>query len=372
MYENFDLEMMKRAIELGEKGRITAPPNPWVGCVLTRNSKIIGEGYHHAAGQPHAEVNALKSVNGDAIGATAYVTLEPCSHFGKTPPCVKALIEAGITRVVIAQGDPDRQVAGNGIKTLQKANIQVDIGIAAEEAKKSLAPYLWQRTSQKPFCIGKAAISIDGRIAAADGTSKWISGSNALQDSHKLRAQSQAILIGARTAMMDQPALTVRHCEEKPIKPPLRVILDARGELAGNKFESGSLFDLSLAPTLICTSSACPQKIKDGWQNAGLEVAELGVSQDGKLNLNEVMLLLGSRGVLQLLVEGGGTVLSAFYKEELLNKLVLYVGSCILGDKGIPLFRDFGINSMAESVKLKLESVLPLGDTVRLEYSGAA
>lgn len=364
--------MMKRAIELGEKGRITAPPNPWVGCVLVKNHQIISEGYHHAAGEPHAEVNALNNLKGtaqEAQGATAYITLEPCSHFGKTPPCVNALIDAGIARVVIAQLDPDSRVAGQGVEILKKANIQVDLGIGSEEVKKSLAPYLWQRTTRRPFCIGKAAVSLDGRIAAADGSSKWISSSEARRDSHKLRAESQAILVGARTALLDHPSLTVRDWKEKPATPPLRVILDARGELSGNALNVAMpLLDTSLAPTLICTGSSCSERIKMEWKKLGLEVVEFPLLKDDRLNLKEILFLLGARGILQVMVEGGGRLLSTFYKENLLNKLVLYTGSCILGDKGVPLFRDLDISSMADIKRLKLESVSLLGDTIRHEY----
>src|ERR1700733_11932243 len=191
------LFFIRWAIQLGERGRHTAPPNPWVGCVIVKGGSILGEGYHEATGAKHAEVMAIEKAGVLARGATAYVSLEPCPHQGRTPPCVDALIKAGIQQVVIPLLDPDPHVSGKGVARLKKAGIEVVVGIGQEEAARSLEPYLFQRVTKRPFCVLKSAISLDGRTAAADGSSHWITSDEARQDVHRLRAESQAILVGA-------------------------------------------------------------------------------------------------------------------------------------------------------------------------------
>src|SRR5256886_11759118 len=198
---------MAAAVARGEQGRLTAAPNPWVGCVLVRDGEIVGRGFHRAAGEPHAEALALAQAGGRARGATAVVTLEPCTHFGRTPPCTPALVEAGVARVVVAVLDPDPRVSGRGVEELRAAGVAVDVGVGAAEAEASLRPYLHHRRTGRPLCLLQAAVSLDGRTAAADGTSQWITGPEARADAHRLRAESQAVIVGAGTALADRPSL---------------------------------------------------------------------------------------------------------------------------------------------------------------------
>ncbi|MCH9627514.1 MAG: Riboflavin biosynthesis protein RibD [Chlamydiales bacterium] len=343
------LFFMRYAIRLGEKGRITAPPNPWVGCVLAKEGEILAEGYHVAPGHPHAEAVALEKAGPLAQGATAYISLEPCSHQGRTPPCALALIKSGVKNVVIPFLDPDPKVAGTGVQALKEAGIEVTVGVAAEEARLSLEPYLHHRQTQRPFCVLKAAMSIDGRTAAADGTSKWISSDEARQDAHRLRAESQAILIGSETARLDHPQLTVRTMD---VKQPLRVVIDSEGRVP----PEGPLFDPSLAPTLVFTTNST-------WKKEGIEVIWLS-----KVTLEAVLEELGKRSVMQLLVEGGSRLHAAFLKEGLAHRFYLYVGDCLLGSRGMPLIPGLEVTTMEEAPRWQLEGVHRFGGSVRLDY----
>jgi diaminohydroxyphosphoribosylaminopyrimidine deaminase / 5-amino-6-(5-phosphoribosylamino)uracil reductase len=357
MEENKEQQLffMRWAIQLGEKGRCTAPPNPWVGCVIVRNGEILAEGYHEAAGKKHAEVVALEKAGALARGATAYVTLEPCPHQGRTPPCVNALIEAGIQKVVIPFLDPDPSVCGKGVEKLKKAGIEVVVGLGQKEAESSLAPYLYQRLAKRPFCVLKAAISLDGRIAATDGSSQWITGEKAREDLHLLRAQSQAILVGARTAHCDSPRLTVRGVGLD--KQPLRVLLDPQGSVA----VQGPLADMSLAPTLVFTSS---EQQKQRWEECGAEVIVQQTS-----SLQQILEELGKRGVIQALVEGGGRVYASFLKENLVNRVVLYLGNCLLGDQGKPFLPDFLIPNISHAPRWTLEGMHRFDSDIRLDFA---
>lgn len=360
-----DSQMMERALVLANKARITSPPNPWVGCVIVKEGRIIGEGFTQEPGGAHAEVVALKQAKNHTQGATAYVTLEPCSHFGRTPPCVNALIEAGISRLVIGIKDPDLNVQGKGIAKLRAANIDITLGVLEKPISESLAPYLHHRKTGRPYCILKGAISVDGRIAAEDGTSQWISSEEARLDYHHVRAESQAIIIGAGTACVDLPALTVRNVLQYPSTPPLRVILDAKGRVTPR----GPLFDTSLAPTLIITTPDCPQKIKEEWKNYGVQIEVLPLAKSGiGVNLEEVLILLGKREILQVIVEGGGKILGSFLEARIANQLNLYVGGLILGSGGVPLFETDFIKTIKESPQLILTNTKILGNSVRLDY----
>lgn len=357
-----DSHFMKAAIALGERGRLTAPPNPWVGCVIVKEDRIIAEGYHHAAGQAHAEINALAQVGGDAKDATLYCTLEPCSHFGKTAPCVNAIIKAGIKKVVIPFLDPDDRVSGSGMEMLLAHGIEVIVGVCQELAKKSLQPYLTQRKTGKPYCVLKSAASLDGRIAAMNGTSQWITGEEARQDVHRLRAQSQAILIGSNTAIKDNPQLTVRSLSE-PFSNPLRVVLDGTGQL----LPKGQLFDLSQANTLIFTSEQCPENRICEWQASGVEVIVVDTIH-GKLNLHSVLTHLGKKNIMQLLVEGGAAIHSSFLKNDLWDEYILYQGACILGHQGIPLITSLMPNDIKDAPRWKINNVERFNNDVKISY----
>lgn len=344
------LFFMQRALALGAEGRLTAPPNPWVGCLLVQGEKVVGEGYHKGPPLPHAEVVALKAAGAAARGATAYVTLEPCSHQGRTPPCTDALIEAGVRKVVIPFLDPDPRVEGKGVAALRAAGIDVVVGIGKEEAAYALAPYLHQRKTQTPFCVLKSAISIDGKSVAADGCSQWITSEEARQDGHHLRAASQAILVGSETALRDKPSLTLHGVKGKQ---PLRVLIDSQGRVP----PEGPLFDPSLGPTLVFTKKAKQKK-------EGIEWFE-----HEKLSLDLLLQELGRREVLQLLVEGGARLHAALFRAHHVQRFYLYIGNLLLGEGGAPWLPDFSVPSLAAAPACRLEGVLRLGSSVRLEYS---
>ena len=321
-----DQDWMEQALLLAENGKITAPPNPWVGCVIVKNGIKIGSGWHIEPGTAHAEIHALNQAKENAAGSDIFITLEPCSHHGRTPPCVDALIKARPRRVIVGISDPDPNVSGKGLALLQKSGITLVTGVLEEKIKASLTPYLHHRKTGRPFCIAKAAISVDGKIGAQDGSSKWISGEEARSDAHRMRGESQAIIVGSSTFLQDRPQLTARGIQTS--RQPMRVVLDRTGRIGDDEAD---------------------------W-----------VARDS--SLEEVLRELGKRGVLQVLVEGGGKVLGSFLEKNLIDRLVLYVGPCILGDQGIPLFQGLNIETISQKLKLNLNKNITLGDTVRLEY----
>lgn len=361
-----DDEAMLYAIALGNNARISAPPNPWVGCVIVKDNVIVGEGYSQPAGQAHAEVMALNQAGDKAQGATAYVSLEPCCHHGRTPPCTNALIKAKIRRVVVALQDPDTRVCNKGIQQLQNAGIEVSTGVCTDTAEKIFEPYIWHRKTGQPFCVAKSAISIDGRIAAQDLSSQWITCEKARSDAHLLRAQSQAILVGAGTAQSDKPNLTIRHGIATPPKPPLRVVLDSNGSV----IPPSPLFNTTVAPTLIITSDKCKPKVLAAWKETGVEVEVLPLARSGAgVELKSVLELLGRRGIIQVLVEGGARLISSFMMEGLINRFVVYVGGCILGHTGIPLFSGIEVPNISVAPRMQLVDTYRVGNSVRIEFN---
>jgi diaminohydroxyphosphoribosylaminopyrimidine deaminase/5-amino-6-(5-phosphoribosylamino)uracil reductase len=383
-----DEAAMAEAVALGERGRLTAPPNPWVGCVIVGPAgDIVGRGFHHRAGEPHAEVHALREAGELARGATAYVTLEPCAHQGRTPPCAPALIGAGVSRVVVAVLDPDDRVAGRGVELLRAAGIPVDVGAGATAATRSLGPYLHHRRTGRPLCLLKTAASLDGRTAAADGTSQWITGPEARADAHRLRAESGAVVVGAGTALADHPTLTFRNLEfEDGLTPPqpLRVLVDAAGRVPA----TGPLFDPSLAPTLVLTTDGVDATRKRAWKEAGAEVEEVPAGERTVrggpggaeppqarvaatargVDLGAALAALGRRGILQAMVEGGATLHGALLRAGLADRIVVYTGGTILGADGHPLFAGPGPATLAEASRWRLLSVRQLGGDARLDW----
>lgn len=321
-----DVASMERAVALASSVRTVAHPNPWVGAVLITAGGVVYEGATAAPGGPHAEREALTAAGPAATGATLYVTLEPCSHHGRTPPCADALIAAGVARVVVALEDPDPRVSGTGIERLRAAGTSVDVGLCAGAVSAQLAPYLKHRTTGRPWVVLKLAATLDGRIAAADGTSKWITGDAARDDAHRLRAESDAVLVGAGTVRADDPHLTVRRV---PGRDPMRVVL---GE----------------AP-----ASARAQPA-------------VQVSGD----LGEVLDDLGRRGVVQLLVEGGAGVAHGFHAGGLVDRYVVYLAPALFGgDDASGLFAGAGANSVDDLWRGRFVDVVRLGDDLRVELA---
>lgn len=351
------------ALAEGERGRLTAAPNPWVGCVVVRGGEVVGRGFHRAAGEPHAEPHALAVAADRARGATAYVTLEPCSHQGRTPPCAPALVAAGVSRVVVGVLDPDPAVSGRGVALLRAAGVDVVVGVGAAAAEASLAPYLHHRRTGRPLCRLKAAVSLDGRTAAADGSSQWITGPEARADGHRLRAQAQAVMVGAGTALADRPALTVRHLDPPVARQPLRVLLDARGRVPAE----GPLFDLALAPTLVFTTPGAEPATVAAWHSAGASVEVVAPGADGGVDLDAVLRVLGARGVLEVLVEGGATLHGALHRAGLADCMTLYVGGCVLGEGGRPLVAGPWAGSIGAAPRWRIVEARPVAADLRVD-----
>lgn len=348
---------MQEAIALAENARYLSPPNPWVGCVIVKEGHIIGGGWTQPPGMDHAEVQALHQVGENAKGADVYVTLEPCSHFGRTPPCADALIRAQVKRVYIALLDPDLKVSGRGVQRLRDAGIETHVGLSEAAVKQQLKAYLYHRTYNRPYTVIKTAVSIDGCTAAQDGSSQWITDERAREDVHLLRAGCQAIMVGAGTAIADNPQLNVRHPTVTPHIQPLRVICDATGKVPAQKL-----------PTLIFTTDLCPSERIKEWETSGSEVKIVDQSEAG-VNLEEALAVLGEKGVLQLLVEGGSALHTSFLKQKLVQKLVVYVGNCLLGGTGMHTFAGLDVASISEAPRFKLESCHKLGDSSKLVYN---
>jgi diaminohydroxyphosphoribosylaminopyrimidine deaminase/5-amino-6-(5-phosphoribosylamino)uracil reductase len=372
-----DEAWMARAVALAEGGRGTASPNPMVGAVLVRDGRVVGEGFHAAAGRPHAEAVALAAAGASAQGATCYVTLEPCAHHGRTPPCADALVAAGVARVVAALADPDPRVGGAGLARLRAAGVAVAVGAGAAAAAEQNAAYLTHRRLGRPRVTLKAAASLDGRVAAPDGTSQWITGPAARADGHRLRAEADAVAVGAGTALADDPRLTVRLAGFGG-RQPLRVLVDAAGRVGAG----GHLFD-GEAPTLVATTGAAPAAAVEAWKAAGAEVlvcapmpVTVRAGSGGALaappvgqgvDLIHLARALGERGVLELLVEGGPRLQASLWAAGLADRLVWYLAPLAIGGQGAPgLLGGAGAATLAEARRLRLASVDRLGDDLRV------
>jgi diaminohydroxyphosphoribosylaminopyrimidine deaminase/5-amino-6-(5-phosphoribosylamino)uracil reductase len=319
---------MARALRLAERGAYTTQPNPRVGCVIARGEEVVGEGWHQRAGEPHAEVFALRAAGERARGATAYVTLEPCAHHGRTPPCADALVAAGVARVVVATEDPNPRVDGRGIDILRAAGIAVESGLMHDAARELNAGFFSRIERNRPWLRVKLAMSLDGRTALADGSSKWITGEAARADVQRWRARSSAILTGSGTVLADDPRLTVRLPEDVASAPPLRVVLDRHLRTpAGSHVLDGA------APTLLlhAADATCNDTRFDA-----VERAALPVCSDG-LDLGAVLGLLAGRGCNEVQVEAGPTLCGALFGAGLVDELLLYVAPLLLGDSARPL-----------------------------------
>lgn len=320
-----DARHMRRALALAERGRGRTAPNPVVGAVVVRGGKVVGEGWHRAVGGPHAEVEALSDAGRHARGATLYVTLEPCAHWGRTPPCTDALISSGITRCVVAMRDPDPRVNGRGLRRLRAAGIEVVTGVLADEAYSQLAAYRRAHATGRPRITWKVAATLDGRIADTRGRSRWITGAAARTDAHRLRAASDAIVVGAGTALADDPRLTVRHGVRGP--SPLRVVVDSRLRLP----HSLALFGRTLARgTVVACTTAAPVARERALASRGVTVWRLPAAR-GHVSPVALAERLVREGRHEVMLEGGATLGSAFLRAGLVQRLVLYTAPFVLG-----------------------------------------
>jgi diaminohydroxyphosphoribosylaminopyrimidine deaminase/5-amino-6-(5-phosphoribosylamino)uracil reductase len=354
-----DSQWMARALRLAERGLYTTSPNPRVGCVIVRDGIVLGEGYTQPAGQNHAEVEALAAVRANGVdvrGATAYVSLEPCSHFGRTPPCADTLIAAGVSRVVAAMQDPNPLVAGQGLQKLRLAGIEVECGLMEAAARKLNMGFVLRMTRGTPWVRSKIAASLDGHTALANGSSKWITGEAARRDVQHWRARSCAVLTGIGTVLADDPQLNVRGI--KTGRQPLRVVLDSELRISpGAKI-------LQNGQTLIYTASADAAK-RQALKTGGAEVITLADAA-GKVDLSGVLLDLGKRGMNEVLVESGRILNGALLKAGLVDELVLYLAPQLLGDAARGL-ADLGeLTQLQQGVGLEWQDVRQVGGDLRI------
>ncbi|RMR10625.1 Riboflavin biosynthesis protein RibD [Pseudomonas syringae pv. helianthi] len=360
-----DVHYMARALELARKGLYSTHPNPRVGCVIVRDGQIVGEGWHVRAGEPHAEVHALRQAGERARGATAYVTLEPCSHQGRTPPCADALVDAGLARVVAAMQDPNPEVSGRGLLRLMNAGIGVQCGVLESEARALNKGFLQRMETGRPYVRVKMAMSLDGRTAMASGESQWITGPEARSAVQRLRAQSSVVLTGADTVLADKARLTVRPDELglnaeltalAAVRPPLRVLIDGRLRvpLDAPFFQAGS--------ALVVTCAAASARGR--YQEDGHEMLALADSA-GHVDLRKLMSELATRGVNEVLVEAGPRLAGAFARLGLVDEFQLFIAGKFLGSSARPLL-DLPLAQMSEALELNIVEMRAVGNDWRV------
>lgn len=355
---------MHQALALALKGKGFTSPNPCVGALVVKNGRVIGRGWHRAAGLPHAEVEAIEDARGNTRDATLYVTLEPCNHFGKTPPCTRKIMENGIRRVVIGCKDPNPYVSGGGIKTLEENGIEVRYGVLEQEARTLIEDFIWYTQNNKtPFVTLKCAATLDGRIATSTGDSKWITSAASRAFGHGLRHEADAILIGSGTLHADDPSLTAR-IPGRETKDPLRVILDTRLGMDPN---AQVVTQASNASTLVVSGpDALPEK-KALLEGRGVKVMEIGL-KGGRLDLAQLVITLGQMSVMSLLIEGGGQVAYSALKQGIVNKVCYFMAPKILGGSdGVPVFGGKGPEKIDQAFVLKKVEVKRLDDDILIQ-----
>ena len=351
-----DESHMCRALDLAAQGRGRTSPNPMVGCLIVRDGIVIGEGFHEKAGSPHAEVHAVRAAGGDLSGATVYVTLEPCTHHGRTPPCTDLLVENRPVRIVVAMPDPNPKVAGRGILQLREAGIQVDVGLCEAEARVLNEVFIKYITTGLPFVIAKCAMTLDGKIATREGDSKWITGEAARGKVHELRDEVDAILVGSRTVMMDDPSLTTRLASGDG-KDPVRIIMDADDYLdpTSRVFRSESA-----APTWVV--------LPEGRHFEGAaEVISLP-SGDGGVDMKYLMKELGRREITSVLIEGGGTTHAAAFAAGLVDKVMFFVAPKIIGGRdAVTAVEGEGTATLKEAIRIERMTAQPIGEDLLIQ-----
>lgn len=376
-FSELDVEMMRHAIALAEKGIYSTKPNPAVGCVITQENRIIATGWHQKAGQPHAERVALANAKESVVGATVYVTLEPCSHFGKTPPCADALVEAKVARVVVAMQDPNPEVSGNGIGRLKAAGIQVDVGLLETEAEKLNQGFIYSMTNSRPYVRLKIASSLDGRTAMSDGESQWITGEEARLEVHKMRARHGALVTGIGTVLSDDPSLNVRLDSEtlsemnldEDSANPIRVVLDANLSMPLD----AKMLSLP-GRTLLMTSKQTADNNSDLVEKiyqAGGEVVAVAAEED-HLDIESVLQYLYEvEQVRDVMVEAGAIVAGAFIESGFVNEIHAFIAPSLMGDGAKPMFFLPNVKSMEDKICFEFDSVSQVGKDIHLTLKPA-
>ena len=383
MFTSNDHKYMARALQLAECGRFSCHPNPRVGCVIVCDEEIIGEGFHERAGQSHAEVNALAQAGEKARGATVYVTLEPCSHQGQTPPCSKGLVAAGVGKVIVAMVDPNPQVSGRGLKVLDEAGIATFSGLMEKQAKELNPGFVSRMLRQRPFVRLKMAGSLDGRTAMADGDSVWITGLEARQDVQRLRAQADAIITGIGTVLVDDPSLNVRYKVPKPystLEPQsergncscvegstvavhggLRIILDSQLQISLD----AKIINITGKVIIFANEAVKLDSIK-ALQDKGVEIVLLSNNDQG-LDLQTVMKELAKREINECHLECGAKLAGAFVKAQLVDEIVYYMAPCLMGSEARPLL-DLSISKMLDKQEMQIGLIDRVGEDVRMIF----
>lgn len=337
---NFDQAMMQRCLELAKHALGKTAPNPLVGCVIAQNGEIVGEGFHPKAGEPHAEVFALRQSGEQAQGATLYVNLEPCSHYGRTPPCAEAVIAAGVGRVVVGMVDPNPKVAGSGIAQLREAGIEVSVGVEEEACRSLNEAFVYRILHQRPFGILKYAMTLDGKIATTTRHSAWVSSELSRSEVYRLRAGCNAVIVGGNTVRQDNPLLTSRQ----PDRTPLRVVMSRSLDLPID----ANLWNTAIAPTLVCTQTDVQPKFQDKLRQQGVEVLELN-----PLTPSAVMTHLYDRGFLSVLWECGGTLAARAIADGSVQKILAFIAPKLIGGSTAPSpIGDLGLTKMTEALQL--------------------
>lgn len=349
-----DLDYMSLAVSLARKGKGFTSPNPCVGAVVVKDGTVVGKGFHRAAGLAHAEVEAIDDAGPKAKGATIYVTLEPCNHFGKTPPCTHKILHAGIKKVVVGCKDPNPNVCGGGIAWLRDNGIEVVTGVLEKEAQALIEEFIWYVQNDKtPFVILKCASTLDGRIATAAGDSKWITNEKSRAFVHQIRHEVDAILVGSGTLHADNPSLTSR-IEGVQTKDPVRIILDTHLSI---KEDAKVLTQESNAKTIIVTGPGASKEKRALIESKGAQILEVSLKQE-KLDLSELMINLGRMSILSLLIEGGSVVAGSALKAGIVNKVLFFLAPKFLGsDDGIPVFQGKGPKLIKDAFELKKPTV---------------
>ncbi len=341
-----DARFMVLALRLAERGLGQTWPNPAVGCVIVKDGNIVGRGWTRPAGGAHAEVEALRRAGDRALGASAYVTLEPCAHYGRTPPCTMALIHAGVRRVVAATLCPDPRVDGRGVEQLRQAGIEVEIGLCQDQAEALNAGFFRRIQANRPLVTLKLATSLDGRIATRTGASQWITGEDARARAHRLRATHDAIMIGSGTALADDPSLTCR-LPGLADRSPVRIVLDGRLRLPP---QSRLATSAQIVPTWLFTRRNAASEPVAVLHASGVEVIEVDADSSGQLDLAEVLAVLAARGITRLLVEGGATLAAALLRRRLVDRLVWFHAPLVIGGDGIAAVAPLGAEALTDAV----------------------
>jgi diaminohydroxyphosphoribosylaminopyrimidine deaminase/5-amino-6-(5-phosphoribosylamino)uracil reductase len=358
---------MRTALALAARGLGNTWPNPSVGCVIVREGRVVGRGWTQPGGRPHAEAEALARAGAAARGATAYVTLEPCCHWGRTPPCTEALVAAGIARVVVAMHDPDPRMDGQGLARLREAGVMVEEGLLAEEAARLNRGFLTRLRQGRPMVTLKLATSLDGRIATATKQSRWITGPQARQAAHALRARHDAILVGSGTVIDDDPDLTCRLPGGVPVPAP-RVVADARLRIPPG---ARLVRTARAVPTILATLAGHPEAALAPLREAGVEILEVPAGPDG-LAMRGLLAGLAARGITRLLAEGGAGIAAALLREGVVDRLAWFHAGMVIGGDGIPAAYPLPLPELAGAPKFRRIAIRPLGPDLLTEFENEA